>query len=74
VSSLISTVRRHGLEIDEAKGAYFFPDKIEGPLDAIAEGSARMRGLAERTDAIVNKLPVMRHLGRYLALSCRRIV
>jgi ubiquinone/menaquinone biosynthesis C-methylase UbiE len=73
VSSLFSTIRNYGLEIDDVKGAYFFPDKIEGPLDAIAGGSSKMRDFAKRTDAMVNKLPMMRFYGRYLAFSCHRV-
>ena len=33
-----------------------------------------MRAIAERLDAIANILPKMRYLGRYLALSCRKVM
>jgi ubiquinone/menaquinone biosynthesis C-methylase UbiE len=72
ISTLVSTIRHYGLEIEDVKGSCFFPDKIEGPLDAIADASSRMRGLVQRIDATINRLPSMKFLGRYLAMSCRR--
>lgn len=74
VSSLLSSLERYGLRIEDVRGSYFFPDKMEGPLDEIVRGSTRLRAIAERLDAIANILPKMRYLGRYLALSCRKVM
>ena len=32
-----------------------------------------MRDIAERLDSIIDRLPKMRHSGRYIALSCRKV-
>ncbi|MFQ6127589.1 MAG: class I SAM-dependent methyltransferase [Thermoplasmata archaeon] len=72
ISSLISMIENHGLRIEEMEGSYFFPDRIEGPLDKIVNDSARMREFAKRLDNILDKIPRLSSFGRYLALSCRK--
>lgn len=72
ISSLITAIEDCGLTIDEVKGSYFFPDKVEGPLDRIVNGSTRMRNLAWRLDDFLSRIPKLNLFGRYLALSCRK--
>lgn len=72
VSSLISMIENHGFAIEEIRGSFFFPDKVEGPLDRIVNDSEAMRDLARRLDNFLERIPGLAYFGRYLAISCRK--